>query len=101
MAEGHIILNVHMEAVPGREQELARELRGLLEPTRGEPGCVAYWLHEDPENPTKFMFYEKFADQAALDAHLQSAHFQKFQHYRQEGADPVAATQVTRWREMK
>ena len=101
MAAEHVILNVHMEAVPGREEELAGELRRLLVPTRNEPGCLAYWLHDDPEHRGKFMFYEKFVDQAALDAHLKTPHFQQFQDYRQKQADPVATTQVTRWREMK
>ena len=101
MSANPIILNVHMEAVPGREEELARELRRLLGPTRNEPGCMAYWLHNDPEHRGKFMFYEKFISQAALDAHLKTPHFQRFQDYRQKNGDPVATTQVTRWREMK
>ena len=101
MGAEQVILNVHMEAVPGREEDLARELRRLLAPTRSEAGCLAYWLHEDPEHPGKFMFYEKFVDQAALDAHLKTPHFQQFQDYRQKHGDPVGNTQVTRWREMK
>jgi quinol monooxygenase YgiN len=101
MGAEHIILNVQMEAVPGREEELARELRRLVVPTRKEPGCLAYWLHHDPEHLGKFMFYERFIDQAALDAHLTTPHFQQFQDYRQKHGDPVATTQVTRWHEMK
>lgn len=77
MGAEHIILNVQMEAVPGREEELARELRRLVVPTRNEPGCLAYWLHHDPEHLGKFMFYEKFIDQAVLDAHLTTPHFQQ------------------------
>lgn len=41
MGAEHIILNVQMEAVPGREEELARELRRLVVPTRKKPGCLA------------------------------------------------------------
>lgn len=95
MSESPVVLNVHMQAVPGREHDLQAQLRGLLEPARKEPGCLAYELHGDPENPGKFMFYEKFESQAALDAHL--AHFQKFVAYRAQG-DPVASAVVTRWR---
>jgi quinol monooxygenase YgiN len=97
MSDGDIILNVHMEAVPGREQDLERELRALLAPTRREPGCVAYELHRDPEDPAKFMFFEKFKSQAALDEHVNAPHFRNFLSYRAK-SDPVAATTVTRWR---
>ena len=48
MSEGDIILNVHMEAVPGREQDLERELRALSKspPPAGSPvvsrtNCIA------------------------------------------------------------
>jgi quinol monooxygenase YgiN len=98
MSDIPIVLNVHMEAAPGREKELQGELMKLLAPTRGEPGCVVYELHLDPENPAKFMFYEKFKSQAALDDHVNSAHFKKFLAYRAASADPVAATHVTKWR---
>jgi quinol monooxygenase YgiN len=97
MSNESIVLNVHMQAVPGRERELESELRALLVPTRKELGCLSYELHRDRENPHKFMFYEKFDSQAALDAHIHSPHFQKFLAYRATGSDPVAAAEVTRW----
>ena len=98
MSDAAIVLNVHMEAVSGRERELENQLRALLVPTRGEPGCIVYELHLDPENPGKFMFYEKFRSQSALDEHINSPHFQKFLAYRKDHGDPVAVTNVTRWR---
>src|ERR1700758_197507 len=98
MSDAHIILNVHMAAVPGREQELENQLHALLAPTRSEPGCLAYELHRDPEDHCQFMFYEKFKSQEALDAHVSSPHFKKFLAYREAKGDPVAATTVTRWR---
>jgi quinol monooxygenase YgiN len=97
MSDSVIILNVHFVAVPGREEDLGRELRALVEPTRKEPGCLAYELHSDPEDPTKFMFFEKFASQAALDTHVAAPHFKKFLDYRAKG-DPVESATVTRWR---
>jgi quinol monooxygenase YgiN len=97
VSESNIILNVQMEAVPGREEDLERELRSLVAPTRKEPGCLAYELHRDPENPGKFMFYEKFKSQAALDEHVNTSYFKNFLDYRSKG-DPVAAVTVTKWR---
>ena len=101
MGTDAIVLNVHMEAAPGREKDLEQALTALLAPTRSEPGCLAYRLHLDPQNASKFMFYEKFADQAALDAHLASPHFQNLVKYRAVNPDPVAAVNVTTWREIE
>jgi quinol monooxygenase YgiN len=94
-----VVLHVTMEAVPGHESELAGQLNALVAPTRSEPGCLEYNLHRDPEHAGTFMFYERFASQAALDAHLETDHFRKFAQYRAAAnPDPVAKVVVTRWR---
>jgi quinol monooxygenase YgiN len=93
-----VVLEVHMEAAPGQEKELEEQLSALLAPTREEPGCLAYELQNDPEDRRSFLFYEKFKDQAALDAHLATAHFQRFAAFRNQGSDPVAQVTVTRWK---
>ena len=97
MTETPIILNVHFQAAPGYEEKLGAELHSLVVPTREEPGCLVYELHYDPEDPAKFMFYEKFANQAALDFHLNTPHFKGLQSYLKAN-DPIAAQSVTRWR---
>jgi quinol monooxygenase YgiN len=96
MSEGPIVLNVRFDAVSGREEDLARELRALLAPTRSEAGCLAYELYRDSEDPRRFMFHEKFASQAELDLHVNTPHFKKFQSYREKD-DPIAVQTVTRW----
>jgi len=75
MEDDDVILNVHIEAVPGHEESLADQLLALVAPTRKETGCLVYELHRDWQNPGKFMFYERFASQAALDEHLASPYF--------------------------
>ena len=96
MATSPIILNVVIEAVAGREEELATMLSKLVGPTRSEPGCLGYELNSSQEKPGAFLFYEKFASQAAVDDHINSPHFQGFLKQR-EGSDPVANMTVTRW----
>jgi quinol monooxygenase YgiN len=97
MTETPIILNVHFQAAPGHEEELGAELLSLVAPTRAEPGCLVYELHFDPEDPSKFMFYEKFASQAALDQHIAMPHLKRLQDYLKT-KNPIAAQSVTRWR---
>ncbi|HTF67209.1 MAG TPA: putative quinol monooxygenase [Edaphobacter sp.] len=96
MVDGPVVLSVVIEAVPGREEDLAAQLQALVAPTQSEAGCMQYKLHRSPENPGTFLFYEKFINQAALDAHLETPHFQGFVKYR-DGNDPIANQNVMRW----
>ena len=99
MSANNVVLNVHFEAAPGHEEELAEQLRALVAPTQAEPGSLVYQLHRDPENPAKFMFYERFASQEALDAHTATPHFERFKAYRAAAKpDPVGSVVVTKWR---
>jgi len=63
-------------AKPGCEADVEAGLRGLLEPTRAEDGCINYDLHVLQDRPGTFVFYENWRDKAALDAHANSAHMQ-------------------------
>ena len=61
-------------AKAGKENEARQLLLGLLAPTRKEEGCIQYDPHEVADQPGHFIFYENWASQAALDAHLKSPH---------------------------
>ena len=94
-----VVLNVFFEAVSGHEDELEGQLGKLVGPTRRETGCLIYELNRDPERPGRFMFFEKFRDQAALDEHIASPYFQAFVKYRESAKpDPVASVAVHKWR---
>jgi len=93
-----IVLNVHIQAAPGKGPDLVKRFSALLEPSRNEPGCVSYLLHTDPQDQDKLMLYEAFKDQAALDKHLAEPHFLAFVKWREsQSPDPMAAAIVTRW----
>jgi quinol monooxygenase YgiN len=62
------------QAQPGKETALRAALASLLAPTRKEAGCLSYDLHQSAESPGKFLFYETWQNQAAIDAHMQSPH---------------------------
>jgi quinol monooxygenase YgiN len=38
--------------------------------SRGEPGCISHAVHVDCENPLKLVFFEQWADRAALLTHF-------------------------------
>src|SRR6059058_5526816 len=49
-------------------------LRGLLEPTRNESGCLCYDLLQNKEDPTDFTFVEEWESDAAFERHAASDH---------------------------
>lgn len=53
----------------GQEAEFERIMRAAVPKVREEPGNHAYVFHRAAQDPRVFMFYEEYADQAALDAH--------------------------------
>ena len=38
--------------------------------SRNEPGCISHAVHIDCENPLRLVFFEQWADRAALLAHF-------------------------------
>jgi quinol monooxygenase YgiN len=38
--------------------------------SRTEPGCISHTVHVDCENPLRLVFFEQWADRAALLAHF-------------------------------
>lgn len=77
-----------IQAKPGLGSALETHLRQVVTPSRAESGCVFYTLHRVEGNPDAFVFYEQWADKAALDTHIASPHYQT---YRQE-AEPLLAS---------
>jgi quinol monooxygenase YgiN len=50
----------------------------MFEPSRAEIGCLSYNFYRASERDDEFLFFEEWADQAALDFHFGTPHFQKF-----------------------
>ncbi len=62
-------------ARPGEEQAVRAAVEALVEPSRAEPGNLAYEPHSDPSDPRVFLLYERYVDEAAYRAHGESEHF--------------------------
>lgn len=71
------MLTAKWTAKVGEEERVADVLRTLAVPSREEPGCRFYQPCRDPENPRAFLIFEIYDDEAALDAHAASEHFQR------------------------
>jgi quinol monooxygenase YgiN len=54
------------------------ELLKLIDITLAETGCFNYDLHQDNENPTHFVFYEKWETRELWQSHMGGKHLQDF-----------------------
>ncbi|MGL6341163.1 MAG: putative quinol monooxygenase [Waterburya sp.] len=80
----------HIKAKPGMEQRMQQDLLGLLAPTRSEPGCITFDLLSDINDPTVFILYENWENQAAIDAHFEQPYVkQVLQAYEVTLAEPI------------
>jgi len=73
-----IVLKVDMLVKPGAEEKCREYLRLLQEHSRQEPGCLMYAGHQSTEDPRKFLLYEQYKNEAALQAHRTSPHFRQY-----------------------
>ena len=78
MSKKLLFISAAFRARPGKETELRDALTALLRPTRAEPGCLTYDLHEGLGDPARLMMFETWESQAAIDGHMKSPHVQKF-----------------------
>lgn len=65
------------KAQPGKEADLERALRDVVEPTRRQPGCLSFHLYRPLDTPGTIIAFECWATEADHDAHIQGEHVQK------------------------
>lgn len=66
------VMLVSIEAKDAAKFEAA--MAKAIGPTRREKGCLAYDLHVDPTNRAKYLLFERWANVASLEAHMQTDH---------------------------
>ncbi len=83
-----------IHGLPGHEEELKQHLLSLTAPTRGEAGNLAYDLYQSRAEPQEFLRLERWRDEAALEAHKQTAPLKdSFARRQREGW----TTEITLW----
>lgn len=76
MAEAPLTVVARAKAKVGREAELERELRALVNATHREPGCLHYTIHRAIADPTLFIAIERWASREAMAEHLAAPYVQ-------------------------
>lgn len=63
----------------GHRDTVLEAVAPMVAATRAEAGCQDYVFSPDPGDPRLIRLYERWDDQAALDAHFASAHMAEWQ----------------------
>jgi len=73
------VLVVNLEIKPDHvERFMTMALENAKAARETEPGCRQFDVLVDPDDRTKVMFYEVYADEAAFRAHQETAHFKRY-----------------------
>lgn len=72
-----VVLVARYRARPGRGDAVAEAMREMIPRSREEPGCLAYLVQRSQSEPDEFVLYEQYVDEAAIDAHRATPHFQE------------------------
>jgi quinol monooxygenase YgiN len=75
-----ITVIIKYQAQPGKAAVARDELAALVATVVAqEPACLGIGLHQDLNDETQFLLYERWTDQAAyLGPHMQTPHLQAF-----------------------
>lgn len=74
-----IVLMADYYTQEGKDDAVAEVLRGMSAycNSEQEPGCAMYIVNRSVDDPRHFLLYEQYVDQAALDAHRETAMFKE------------------------
>ncbi len=64
-----VVLAVRWVAREGESDTVEEILRRMAPLSRAEPGCVQYEVHRQADDPNTFVLFERYVDEAALEAH--------------------------------
>jgi quinol monooxygenase YgiN len=68
-----------LEIDPGKLESYTAAVREEIETSvRVEPGVLAIYAVAEKDSPFKLRLFEMYADEAAYNAHIASAHFRKY-----------------------
>ena len=70
-----LILSVNLRAPKAEQEKLRPEMEKVVQASRKEPGCLAYYYGFDLLEPDIIRVFEIYKDDAALKAHGESEHF--------------------------
>ena len=78
MKNKRITVPALVKAKEGMEKTVRQELLSLVKPTRPEPACINYDLHQATDEKSQFMLFEIWRTMEDLEKHRETAHLKAF-----------------------
>ena len=69
------VVCVHVHVKPENQEDFLRESLENARNTVEEPGNLRFDVNQQADDPNRFVLYEVYRDEAAVDAHKQTAHY--------------------------
>ena len=88
------IISAQVSIQPEKVDAFLAATKDLIEQSRAEEGCISYSLYQDPQDKTKFLFFEEWKNQEAVDFHFATEHFRKFGETLEECASTPAVITI-------
>jgi quinol monooxygenase YgiN len=68
-----------LKVKPGSEAQFEAAAKEMIATVKtAEPGTITYILHKNEKDPTEYVYYEVYQDQAAFDSHGKTDHMKAF-----------------------
>ena len=67
-----------LKVQPGKDAEFEAAGKEMIAKVKAEAGTQTYILHKNTKDPTEFVYYEVYQDQAAFDSHGKTDHMKAF-----------------------
>ena len=84
-----MVVIARLKAIEGKAEEMAAVLKGLIANVKNEAGTLVYTLNRLQQDPSVFLFYEKYTGVEALVAHSSTDYFkQSFKDLKPLMAEP-------------
>lgn len=72
-----MIVVAKLKALSGKEADMEKALTDMVSKVSEEKGTLVYTLHKDMNDPTVFLFYEKYTDADAFKEHSSTPYFKE------------------------
>jgi quinol monooxygenase YgiN len=76
--ESMVSFTVRMRFAEKDREKISEVLKELAPASRQEPGCITYIPHWVDGEACTVLIYEQYKDEAALEAHRATPHFQQY-----------------------
>ncbi len=84
-------------AKQGKGSELKKELEKIVDPSRKDPGCIEYIMHDNNKDSDKFVVLEQWESAKLLEEHLATPHLKNFVESTKEILDNLELIELTAW----